>query len=279
MSVVSETSQESVADASEALCFDFGGTAVSIASDNHTFTCLVRERYKAFATSARPKWQVCYQVASNDTPAPEFICAARQHSPRSQRRGQRIHLETPTFEMVLDRHTGSVSLSGPLATYPIDRLIETLCYETIERSLILHAAALADGDRGFLMSGPSGCGKSTIAALFPDRALCDEFVAVTLDAPSPRLAALPFWKSRRGSATLRGIYLLEHGPANRRRKLTPGEALGRLRREVVWPTFDDEVLRRAFETLFELVSTVPVWELAFRPSVDVWQVIDRQGTP
>lgn len=178
--------------------------------------------------------------------------------------------------MVLDRNTGNVDLSGPLAIYPVDRLIHTLCYEATESGLIVHAAALVQGDRGFLMSGPSGSGKSTLAALFPDRALCDEFVAVTLGEPSPRLSALPFWKSRRGGAAIRGIYILQHGPENRRRRLEPGEAISRLRREVVWPTFDEEILRRAFETLFELVAIVPVWELAFRPSIDVWNLIERE---
>ncbi len=257
-------------------CFDFAGDAVSIASDNRGFTHLLRERYGAFATDERARWRVKYRVTDPRCPSPSFIQSARQHAPRSQRDGHQLRLETPTFAMVLDRNTGDIDLSGPLATYPVDRLIHTLFYETRARGLILHAAALAEGDRGYVMSGPSGSGKSTMAALFPRRALCDEFVAVTLDGTAPRLAALPFWQSRRGSAIVRGLYFLRHGRANRRRRLASGEAHTRLRREVVWPTFDEDALRRAFEAFSALVTAVPVWELAFRPSVEVWDVIDEE---
>ena len=169
-------------------------------------------------------------------------------------------------------------MAGPLATYPIDRLIQVLAYETAHHGLVIHGAALAEGDHGWLASGPSGCGKSTLAGLFPERALCDEFAALELDDRIPRLAALPFWQSRRGSATLCGIYLLQHGATDRRRRLRGGEAFARLRREVLWPTWDSAAMVRAFDTLGEALDRVPIWELAFRPHRDVWQVIRREPT-
>lgn len=270
-------SQVSTAADPIAPCFDFAGDAVSIASDHRGFADLVRQRYGAFATDELARWRVEYRVTERRAPSPGFIHAARQHTPSSRRDGDRLRLETPTFSMVLDRSSSDVRISGPLATYPLDRLIHALFHESRRRGLILHAAALAEGDQGFVMCGPSGSGKSTLAALFPGRALCDEFVAVTLDGAAPRLAALPFWQSRKGSATLQGLYLLRHGRANRRRRLAPREALARLRGEVAWPTFDEEALRRAFAAFSELVTTVPAWELAFRPGVEVWQVIDREA--
>ena len=142
---------------------------------------------------------------------------------------------------------------------------------------MIHAAALAEGDRGWVFSGPSGSGKSTLAGLFPERALCDEFVALSLDGDRPRLGALPFWTSRRGVAELAGIFLLRHGERDRRRRLGAGEAFARLRREVVWPTFDQSHLGRAFDTLCRLIEAVPVWELAFRPRREVWSTIDRRA--
>ncbi len=60
-------------------------------------------------------------------------------------------------------------------------------------------------------------------------------------------------------------------------RLGSGEAFSRLRREVLWPTFDERALRRAFATLFELLAAVPIWELAFRPRPAVWDVIRRES--
>lgn len=191
----------------------------------------------------------------------------------SRRDGARLQLASETFEIEIDASRRRIELIGPLATYPLDRLIQTLWYESHESGLMIHAAALADGDRGWIFSGPSGVGKSTLAGLFPEYALCDEFVALSLDGSVPRLGSLPFWHSRRGSAELSGIHLLRHGQRDRRRRLEAGEAFARLRREIVWPTFDGAVLNRAFDSLCRLIELVPVWELAFRPGREVWNVI------
>ncbi len=255
--------------------FDFGGVPVSLASSSRHFRHLCRQRYGAFATAEPPAWRAAYRVVGDRVPSPEYLHDARRHPMRSRRDGSRLRLASKTFEMELDAARGAVALSGPLATYPLDRLIQALWDETRPRGLMIHAAALAEGRRGWIASGPSGSGKSTLAGLFPERALCDEFVTVSLDGPRPRLGALPFWTSRRGSAEIAGIYLLRHGRRDHRRRLGAGEAFGRLRKEVVWPTFDPNALSRAFATLCELIEAVPVWELAFRPRREVWRVIKQ----
>ncbi len=261
-------------------CYDFGGAAVAITSTDPRWAALVRQRYGDFATDDQPAWRVSYRVRGPRRPSPGFLRDSRGQPMRSRRTGARLRLATETFAIELDHQRRSVELAGPLATYPIDRLIQTLWYETWHRGLIIHAAALAEGQVGWLMSGPSGSGKSTLAALFPERAMGDELAGVRLESPGasprPRLVSLPFWSGRRGDAELAGIYLLRHGKRDRRRRLAPGEAFARLRREIVWPTFDPQALERAFDTLFELLASVPIWELAFRPRHDVWQVIRRE---
>ncbi len=255
--------------------FDFGGVPVCLASASRRFRHLCRQRYGAFLTPEPPVWRAAYRVLDHRTPCPHFLHDARRQPLRSRRHGRRLELASDTFEIELDAAAGSARLAGPLATYPVDRLIQTLWYETHPRGLMIHAAALAEGRRGWIFSGPSGSGKSTLASLFPERALCDEFTALRLGDDGPRLASLPFWTSRRGAAALAGIHLLCHGESDRRRRLGAGEAFARLRREVVWPTFDPGHLSRAFDTLCELLETVPVWELAFRPHRAVWSEIRR----
>lgn len=273
-------------------CFDFGGIAVSLASESRRWRRLARERYGAFAVAVPPAWRVTYRVTDPRAPSPAALFEARAAPPQGRRRGSRLELATAGFELALDRRRRTAELAGPLATYPVDRLIQALWYETAGRGLIFHGAALAHGGRGWLASGPSGSGKSTLAALLPERALCDELAAVDLGGggpdtdlsgtrlpgtSAPCLASLPFWSSRPGSATLAGIYLLRHGERDRRRRLGAGEAFARLRRQVVWPVFDRQALARAFVTLFDLLDRVPVWELAFRPRPEVWDTIHREA--
>ncbi len=257
-------------------CFDFGGLRVSVDSESQRFLGLVRERYGAFACRRTADWKAVYRLTDERVPTAEFLAQARQQPLGSHREGPRLRLTAPAVEMELDTARRTAELAGPLATFAVDRLIQALWYET-RRGLILHAAALSDGERGWVAGGPSGCGKSTLAGLLPEHALCDEYVGVSLDGERPRLGALPFWRSRRGTADLADIYLLRHGQRDRRRRLTAGEAFARLRKEVLWPTFDGQAMRRAFDDLAELLDRVPIWELSFRPRPEVWNVIRREA--
>ncbi len=264
------------AAAVDAGCFDFGEVAVAVGSESRDWVRLVRQRYDSFATGQAPELRITYSVDDPRPPTPDFLYAARQQPLRARRRGSRLLAAGASFKMELDRRRGAARLTGRLATYPVDHLIQALWYETHDSGLIFHAAALAGDGAGWLLSGPSGSGKSTLAGLFPKHAMCDELAAVRLEGGSPRLTALPFWTGRKGSVPLAAIYLLRHDRRHRRRRLSPGEAVRRLRRQVVWPTFDPDALRRAFTALFDLLGQVPVWELGFRPEPEVWHVLARE---
>ncbi len=255
--------------------YDFGGIPLAITCQSSRLQDLLELRYGAFTTSQPALWHIEYRLSSSREPSPQGLADGRQQPLRAQRGGDRLRLESDSFHLELDLKQRTGKLVGPLATYPIDRMIQMLWYETWDRGLIVHGAAFTDGERGWLASGPSGSGKSTLAALFPEAALCDELAAVHLD-DRPHLGSLPFWESRPGSAPLCGIYLLRHGTYDRRRRVGSSEAFACLRREIVWPIFDPDALRRTFESLADLISRVPIWELAFRPTRDVWAVISQE---
>jgi len=253
--------------------FDFGGVAVAFSCRNESFMGLVGERYGAFSTRQPPVLQVSYQVEGEHAPHPRAIHAARQYPLGARRRGKKLALDGGTFGGEWDEAAGMVEIRGPLATYPVDRLIEAMVYAVKDRVLILHAAALDFGGRGFICSGPSGSGKSTLADLFPDNTLCDEHVAVRIDGPGALLSSLPFWRGRRGTTPLEAIYLLHHARENRRRRLSVRDAAKLLRPQIIWPIFGNDTLRRAFDAFSLLVQRVPVWELGFRPEKAVRRML------
>lgn len=271
-------------------CYDFGGIPVALSCTSRALGQLLDLRYRPFATAKPAVWRIAYRVNDETPPSPHELADGRKQPLTARRDGTLLRLTAETFRLELDLGTRTGRLDGPLATYPIDHMIQALWYATWRRGLILHGAALVDGDRGWLASGPSGVGKSTLASLFPEQALCDELTAVHLDAVhlnddpdnylgdgTPRLGALPFWHSRPGSATLHGIYLLRHGTLDQRRRLGPSEAFARLRPEVIWPTFDPPAMGRAFEALADLIERVPIWELSFRPTRAVWPVLSQEA--
>ena len=181
----------------------------------------------------------------------------------------------PGFEAEVDLSSRTAVCRGPAAVGHLELFLQRLLAVVLEDGLVLHGAALADESYGWICSGPSGAGKSTIASLFPERALCDELVAVRVTRGAASVHALPFYTSRPGAARLAGILMLEHGPEHVRTPISPHEAMRRLAQQVLWPgsAFD----ARTAATLLTLAETVPAYMLTFRPDRGVWPVLTAEA--
>ena len=166
-----------------------------------------------------------------------------------------------------------VRLNAGARTEFVDGVLRTRLPELVAPALVAHAALLTDGARGFLCCGCSGTGKSTLAALLPERALCDELALVRTAAGGFEGVALPHGAARPGCAPLAGIFLLGHAPEHRRRRVAPAAAVRALSAHVCWPTGSPDALDGAFATLAGLVAAVPVWRLGFARDPGVWRFI------
>lgn len=166
-----------------------------------------------------------------------------------------------------------VRLNAGARTEFVDGVLRTRLPELVAPALVAHGALLSDGARGFLCCGPSGAGKSTLAAMLSERALCDELALVRATDGGFEGISLPYWVARPGRVPLAGVFLLEHAPEHRRRRLAPSAAARDLRPSVCWPTRLPAALKGAFSTLAELVGAVPVWRLGFAMDQGVWQTI------
>lgn len=251
---------------------DVGGLGVRVSSPHAQWLQIAQQRYESFRASCEADVEVCYRVRETRSLSPAELFAGRMAGLACERHGKHLSLSGSGFSADLDLASRTLRVEGPLAVYPVDLLLPVLWYE-LHSGVILHSAALADRERGYLLCGPSGSGKSTMAGLFPDAALCDEFAAVSLAEDANRLSGLPFWKGRPGSADLQAIYLLEHGATNSRTAVRPTSAYRALQRETCWPLYDTSRLEQAFAELADLVARVPVWRLAFRPQREVWETL------
>ena len=229
------------------LRIDLGGTTAEVCTPDHAWRAYMERRYAGFLTPEEP----------------DLALIHRPHAP-----GPAIE-PGPT-----DR---SFFLNRAAVPEHVDGFLTSLLPELAAPGLLVHAAMLGDGARGYLCCGCSGAGKSTLAALLPGRALCDELALVRARATSVEASSLPYWTARRATVPLAGVFLLEHGPEHRRTRIEPGAAARALRRHVYWPTEDPGALRGAFSTLAAVVSGTPVWRLAFRPDPGVWSVISEPG--
>ena len=221
---------------------DLGGTVVELRLDDISLLETMRRRYRGFLT-------------------------------RVSRTDLLLVQDTAAHSLVDSREAAPVPVPARADAGHVDGLVRTRLPELAAPSLLVHGTLLTDGERTYLCCGPSGAGKSTLAALLGHRALCDELALVRPSGGTFEGVALPYWKARPGSGPLAGVFLLEHAPEHRRRRLAPGEAVRELHRHVYWPTGSPAAMEAALGTLAALVPAVALWRLGFRKDPGVWKLI------
>lgn len=255
--------------------FDFGGSTFRLRSTDKRILRLANERYRGFAVQQEADFDLTYEVIENMN-APEVeVLASFDLTPRFETTGQELVLDGPGFKVSIDFTQRRAEFCGPRSSYPIDISLRHILSRLQPEPLVVHGATLVAGGYAWWVTGPSGCGKSTLAGLLPEFALCDELSAVRLGSDSVRLHSLPFWHGRRGFGELQGIFVIEHGLQNRLIPLSAATAAQMLAEQIVWPLGDIEATTRCFDLLVDLVSRIPVWRLPFRPTREVWELIEK----
>jgi len=223
-----------------------GDTVAELHTSDGNWLAAVRERYQGFLTGAPPHLVIHH------------------------------HPGRPGPPVETDPSNAEVRLNGGAVPESVDGVLRTQLPELAAPALVAHGALLTDGARGFLCCGPPGAGKSTLAALLPERALCDELALVRAVGGAFEGVSLPYWVARPGRVPLADIFLLEHAPEHRRQRLAPTAAARALRSNICWPTHEPAALNRTFATMAELVGAVPVWRLEFTKDPGVWQTITEE---
>jgi hypothetical protein len=154
-----------------------------------------------------------------------------------------------------------------------------LAYEA--GGLLLHAAGLARGERGFLLLGPSGVGKTTAARHAAGARVLNDDLVLLMPAPDGwRIHATPFSNPSQvapdgpGEALLTAMLRLAHAP------YVAVEPIGQARATAeiaalapaigLDPTRQPGLLRRAHS----IAAAAPCGILHFTPDASYWNVID-----
>lgn len=175
----------------------------------------------------------------------------------------------------------------------LDNLFRVLAsYAFIEQGAVLvHGAALARDDRGYVFFGPSGSGKTTVSRLSRDRAdlLSDDQALLSVEEDQVILSGTPFRGGERvhahrypeaipgpndnRSVPLAGLFRLVQSDRVAVRPLAPSRQVASLLSSV--PVFPGEPFNNArlMTTLGRIIERRPVRDLLFRPDPSFWDVV------
>lgn len=142
------------------------------------------------------------------------------------------------------------------------------------RGVVFHGCGIMDSPQtGYLFAGVSGSGKTTSARLWhtvsPGGLLSDERTVARRIDGQYRLFSTP-WHSpgfqiMPGNAPLSRLFILEHAPQNKARRLGLAEAVISLLPLCYLPVWNKAGLDFTLEFLEDLCRSLPVYRLGFTP--------------
>ncbi len=183
--------------------------------------------------------------------------------------------------LLIDRREDAVELRNPLH-YPLDQLLLMFLLAR-RRGVIVHAAGLARAGRGVFLAGRSGAGKTTFMRLCAGRedlvGLSDDRVVVREIDGALSLFGTPWAGEGRVAANRRAdlaaIAFLHQSERNHLRPIGAAAALQQLLATVSILWFDRPRMEAAMRFCERLVSSVPCYELHFRPEAGAVEMLDE----
>ncbi len=176
---------------------------------------------------------------------------------------------------------GKKSVINPFH-YPLDQIL--LMYIFAHREgLLIHATGVEINRKAYIFPGRAGAGKSTISNLLNQRAdwkvLSDDRIIVRKNGGVYTVYGTPWPSDARIAhntiAPLGGIFFIFHGKINRIKEIEKRAAVERLLPVASIPWYDKDIIPGMLDFCEILVSSVPTYELHFRPDAEVADVLEE----
>lgn len=163
-------------------------------------------------------------------------------------------------------------------------IINHLGLETLMRvngGLLLHSSLICWKGKGILFTAPSGTGKSTQAGLWEKyesaEILNGDRAALRCLEGNWYAYGLPYAGSsgiyKNENAPVSAIIVLRQAKENKIRKLMPAEAFFYLYSEITIHRWDKEFVEEAWNTIFKLLGTVPIYMLECLPDYGAVELV------
>ena len=143
---------------------------------------------------------------------------------------------------------------------------------------LIHASGVKDENNGYLFTGVSGIGKSTISQLWKEQGalvINDDRLWIQQVDGEWKMFSTPMMNyiQKPLSSPLSKMFLLSQSPENTISQVSKTQGSLRLMSNCIQHLFDREMIASHLDTIFELTKIIPVYELGFKPTYEVVEVI------
>lgn len=260
----------------EALTIQIADTTFKFHLDDPCINDQIKEKYVHFFVTGATDITVDTHIIREFKEGDNFL-------PEMRREDNISIMERPDFHARFDPATHQCTLTLKDSIYSFEAFCRVFLADyLLQRSgFLLHASAVIRKDRGYIFTGVSGAGKSTIGALSPENVLLsDEIVIVRKREDRYWVYGTPFISKFMTGGANRGLaieklFFLNKSPRNFTVKISQKAALAQfLGNTVFFSRLKDDNMK-IFEICSDFISSVPSFELHFRPENTIWEVVEQ----
>lgn len=259
----------------EATCaFAIAGLTLSLSADNAALIDRFRVRYQAYRVDTDNGLRVHFQIKPGTTGLAEYPIEFRDGA---------LHFTHPRCTGCIDLAQGAAHLC--LAVAAPDQAVEYVLRATTALlafdagGLMLHAAGLVRGDRGYAFFGHSGSGKTTVSRVSTEVRVLNDDLVVLMPNIDWQIHATPFSNPTQvppagpGRVPLAGLLRLVQSKQVRIQAMPVAQAAAEVLTSVPIVPLDPQRMPILLERVLNLVTAVPTSRLHFLPDDSFWQVI------
>jgi len=261
------------------MIYSIGDIQIEIASDGedflgrkfHSFLSERKDCPSALRISARRANRS--PVFDSSEPAPVNVYS----------KNGKIVIERQDFSGSFDPEAfqASVEITAKYSLESFIRILYSLVLPCMD-GLSIHSASLVRNGKAYIFPGTSGAGKTTIARSSSDvTLLSDENSIVRGIGEAPLAYGTPFHgdleiPGKNVRFPVAGLYFPVKDSENFLERLDTKSALERLLRNVNFFGQDQTLMRKVFSLSYDLVASLPCYDLHFLPDPSFWSCIDEQ---
>jgi len=150
-----------------------------------------------------------------------------------------------------------------------------------ENGILVHASGVVDGHNGYVFTAVSGTGKSTLAGLWEKtgaRVINDDRLMLIpknngiLMTNTP----MPYYQDVYKEGMVKAIFLIKQSKENYIKRQTKVQAITGLMANCIQYIYDKGMVQQHLKSLTNIVEKCPVYELGFRPTTEITDIIRHE---